>query len=450
MANVYVYSGAAGAGTGADWANAYTTLAAALTAKAAGDDFWVADDHAESQATAMTQTSPGTAASPCRIICVRRSGGSVPPVSADLRTTATITTTGNSNLTLGAGFAYAYGITFNCGTGNNAALLILASNATEWWRLEACALKIVATSSSSQIIVGQLGGSILQSRHELYNTTLSFGAAGQVLNVRGGEFVWEATASAIAGTAPTTLFTCNASTGGVPTARIIGVDLSAVGSSHNLVNIGITGASYNFYFQDCQLGASVAITTGSVSGPGGGKVELVNCDSGNTNYRYYKQDYQGTITQETVIVRSGGATDGTTPVSRKMVSTANSKFYSPLKSGWMSVWIDTTGSSKTITICTVTDNVTLKDNECWIEIEYLGTSSLPLGNFVNDAAADALNAGTNQTTDTSTWTTTGLGTPVKQQLSASFTPQVKGLARARVCLAKASTTVYVDPLPVVT
>jgi hypothetical protein len=63
MANVYVYSGAAGAGTGADWTNAYTTLTAALAAKAAGDDFWVAHDHAETQASALTLTSPGTPAS---------------------------------------------------------------------------------------------------------------------------------------------------------------------------------------------------------------------------------------------------------------------------------------------------------------------------------------------------------------------------------------------------
>ena len=33
-------------GDGSSWTNAYTTLAAACTAKAAGDVFWVADDHA--------------------------------------------------------------------------------------------------------------------------------------------------------------------------------------------------------------------------------------------------------------------------------------------------------------------------------------------------------------------------------------------------------------------
>ena len=36
---------------------------------------------------ANCRVSPGTAASPCRIICVNRAG-TVPPVSADLRATA--------------------------------------------------------------------------------------------------------------------------------------------------------------------------------------------------------------------------------------------------------------------------------------------------------------------------------------------------------------------------
>src|SRR5690349_22531992 len=100
MANVYVYSGAGGAGTGADWANAYTTLGAATAAKAAGDVFWIADDHAETAAAAKTITFPGTAGNPNFAYCALRTGGSVPPVSADLRTTGTITTTGNNAITV--------------------------------------------------------------------------------------------------------------------------------------------------------------------------------------------------------------------------------------------------------------------------------------------------------------------------------------------------------------
>ena len=75
MANWYVWSGAtAGGGTGADWANAYLTLQAAVTGKTAGDVFYVAHDHSQTQASALTITFPGTEAIPNRVYCVNRAG----------------------------------------------------------------------------------------------------------------------------------------------------------------------------------------------------------------------------------------------------------------------------------------------------------------------------------------------------------------------------------------
>lgn len=144
-------------------------------------------------------------------------------------------------------------------------------------------------------------------------------------------------------------------------------------------------------------------------------------------------------------MRTGGASDGTTPISRRMVSTANSKFFSPLVLGPISVWNDTIGSSLTATVEIVTDNVTLTDAECWLEVEYLGTSGFPLSLCVSDRSANILATPANQTTSSATWTTTGLTTPVRQALSVSFTPQEKGPIQARVMLARASTTVYVCP-----
>lgn len=99
----------------------------------------------------------------------------------------------------------------------------------------------------------------------------------------------------------------------------------------------------------------------------------------------------------------------------------------------------------TATIEVITDNVTLTDGECWLEIQYLGTSGVPLGSFLSDAKADVLATAANQTTSSETWTTTGLTTPVKQYLRVTFTPQEKGFVHAVVKLAKASTTVYVCP-----
>lgn len=438
---MYVYSGAAGAGTGADWANAYTTLSAALAAKAAGDDFWVAHDHAESTAGAVTLTSPGTAASPCRIVCVSRAG-STPPVSADLATTATVATTGNNSINY-SGHAYCRGVGFTAGNSTGTASNIFAPSATTCWTFESCSLKCGSTGASGRISSNTGSSSGLRIGIALINTNVEFSAVGQTFAMASADFLWRG-GSLAGSTFPTTLF--SGATVGFPCrATLLGVDLSNLGSGKTIFGIG-DNACHRYTAVDCKLGSSVAIAGGTPPGPGGCEVRAVNCDSADTNYRYYYQDYNGTITQETTIVRSGGASDGTTTFSRKMVTTANSKFYSPLKSDWISFWNETTGSGVTITIPVITDGVTLKDNEAWVEVEYLGTSGFPLGVFASDAAADVLNAGTNQTTDSgSTWTTTGLSSPVKQSLAVTFTPQEKGLVRARVCLAKASTTMYFDP-----
>lgn len=440
MANVYVRSGAAGAGTGADWANAYTTLAAALTAKAAGDDFWVSEDHAETQASALTATSKGTAANPCKIYCVDHSG-SVPPVAADLRTTATITTTGNNSITLN-GFAFVYGIAFIAGSGaTGTASINLSSGSNFDWRMELCSLIISTTGASSRI---QINGGFSSATFNLLlrNCTITFGATGQGFLNQGGRL--EMNGGSVSGEIiPTTIFSGSDL---VPSAyKLSGVDLSAIGSGKNICSVAAS-IMVDLILIDCKLGASVSISTGSVVASGGSRVRVVNCDSANTSYRYFKQTYQGTITHEATIVRTGGATDGTTPISRKMVTTANSKIYSPLESDYVTFWNESL-SAVTVLVPVITDNVTLTDAECWVEVEELGTSGYSLGVTVSDRCTTILTTPANQTTDSSsTWTTTGLTTPVKQLLSVTFTPASKGPVRARVMLAKPSTTVYFDPL----
>src|SRR3990167_8483049 len=62
--------------------------AVASTWGAAGDTFYVADDHTYTYGANTTLTFPGTAASPNKLLCVRVTGGTVPPVSADLKVVA--------------------------------------------------------------------------------------------------------------------------------------------------------------------------------------------------------------------------------------------------------------------------------------------------------------------------------------------------------------------------
>jgi hypothetical protein len=437
MATYYVRSGAGGAGTGADWANAFTTLTLAFSGKAAGDIFYVAGDHAESTASAVTLTAPGSLATPSYVYCVSHTG-TVPPVSADLRTTATVATTGNSQLAI-QGICYWYGITFNCASGANAANFIVGATAGQHIRFVSCNFNHVQTGAGITIIGTQ---SQLNGRLIFDNCTFGFTSTAQTMLPRGCEIIWNNTASAITGgTLPTTLFT-NA---GPAHANVLisGVDLSALGSGKTIAHASYQGA---VKLLGCKLGSSVTISGGPTT-VGTGHIDVINCDSGATNYRTERYRYEGTQTVETTIVRTGGATDGTTPIAWKLVTTANSRWHFPFTSMPMAIWNDTTGGSKTVTVYGIWGGgaVPLND-EIWIEVRYPDSGSFPSSTIATSTKADALAAGTNITADSSTWG----GSTTDFKMEATFTPQMKGPLYIVVRAAKASSTFYIDPKPVVT
>jgi len=442
MANYYVRSAAAGAGDGSTWADAFTTITLALSGKAAGDVFWIADDHAESTAGAVTLTSPGTAGLPCRIICVNTHATEPPTAKA---TSATVTATGTVNLSFAAGFAYCYGITFNCGTGSSTVVLQWSTTAAGW-EMEACKFSVLSSGASSRINVGNSTAGAAQIQVTWRNCTVRFTGVAQGISLRGARFCWWNTATAVdaAGTIPTTLLLPGNQYGGQ--AEIAGVDLVVIDSGNNLVD-GTQAVPHRILVRNCKLGSSFTTMTGTIVGPGGTEVYVENCDSGDTNYKMEHYKYQGSIKQEIVIVRTSGASDGTTPISHKMVTLATGPtLFSPLEGPWMAAWCDSTGA-KTVTVEIVHDSVTaLTDAQVWLEVEYLGDGSFPLSAFANDRVADHFATPADQTASVIAWTTTGITDVNKQKLAVAFTVAEKGPIRARVMLALASKTVYVDPL----
>lgn len=427
MASYYVYSGAAGAGTGADWANAFTTLDGAFSGKAAGDIFYVADDHAQTQASALTLTSPGTVASPCFVYCVLRTGGSVPPVSADLRTTATVTTTGANAITFGSQYVYFYGIIFSAGTG--AVSSNISGDTSGVFVFEMCALRKLGTTGSGTSLSFSNGSCIVR----LINTDLQFGATADAIRA-SGQFTWLG-GTVTGATVPTTsgLF---APTTTPLVAHVEGVDLSPLGSSSILVRTGTVAGS--LLFKDVKLGSSVTVAT--TPNQPNWQVFLIRGDSGDTNYRTEKYHYTGTLTTETTIVRTGGASDGTTPISWKVVTTANSERIYPFECFPISIWNETTGSSVTVTVECRGASIPNLD-ELWMDVEYLGTSGFPQGNFATSGHADLLATGTANTSSSESWG----GSTSSFKLSKAITPQEKGPITVYVKVAKASSTYYIDP-----
>jgi hypothetical protein len=234
------------------------------------------------------------------------------------------------------------------------------------------------------------------------------------------------------------------------------VDFSNFGAAVDLVSAP-QSARAPYVIRNCKLPASWSgnlMNTATFGGlVPGAEISMYNCAAGAVNYAMWLERYAGTIKHEATLVRTGGASDGVTPLSWKMVSNANAGYptsilYSP---DIFPPYNSTTGSSKTLTVEILRDSATnLKDNEVWLEVSYLGSSGQPLGTLITDATADLVTTAADQTTSSVTWTTTGMSNPNKQSLSVTFTPQMAGFFICRVALAKASTTIYVDPKVTVT
>lgn len=403
----------------------------------AGNQIFTASSHAETQSTAMAITYPGTTANPNVDLCVTKT--TVPPVSANITTGATITTTGANNLSIG-GACCIYGQQFSAGTGAVTSTITVAQNGTSnLITLVNCKLIKAGTAGTTTAIT--LGSSSADPKIILDNTTVQFGAAGDSLRIQAVNIIWKNTSSAIAGaTIPTTLFNFNAS----PAISLINaVDLSAMGSGKTLVAASNLGSIVNI--KNCTLGSSVTIAAPSTAS---GTVNIINCDSGATNTRNERYHYTGTQTIETTIVRTGGATDKTTPYSWKIVTTANSKWIMPFESFPMPIWNDVTGSNVTITVYGIWGGGAVPNNDdIWIEVWYMGSSSTPIDTIATLTKADYLATGSALATDTSTWG--GSTTPFKMALTfSSPQPQMKGYIYAIVKAAKPSTTFYIDPKPV--
>lgn len=436
MASYYVYSGAAGAGTGADWANAYTTLSLAVAGKAAGDIFYIAHDHGQSVAASLTITSPGTPALLCQYLSVNRAG-SVPPVSADLRTTSAITTTGASPINMRGSF-YAEGIVFNIGTGASAAVSQFGETGPHTQIYKNCSPKQVTTHATTRLELGaDLGNLIVFD-----NTAVTFGGISQTIRP-ACNFIWKNTASALLGSVPTNLFGFNTSSGVVDgfKALLMGVDLSAMGSGKTIVPATANGSGASFTFVDCKIDAAVTLA-GNPTSPGGVEIDFIRTAGSGINYSQARYRYQGTLTEETTIVRTGGASDGTTPLAWKIVTTANAHWFAPFECPPIAIWNDTTGSAVTATVEGIWGGGAVpNDDEIWCEVEYLGNASFPIASFVNDSKADVLAAAAGQSAGSGTWG----GSTTKFKLNVTFTPQMKGWIFLRVKAAKASSTFYIDP-----
>lgn len=409
-------------------------LIATGTLALAGNTIYVRSDHAETQAASMTiSVGNSTRQVPYKVLCVN-SAGSTPPVAADVTTGATVTTTGANNMFVNA-WMYCVGMTFSVGTGAT-----IASMAVAGGTFINCAFKKLGTSATSAAINIATGTASIVTWD---NTTFTAGASGDGLGI-SGSFLWKNTASAIQGaTIPSPLFVPQ---GIVARMEINGVDLSALGSGKTLFSYSV--GSVRAVFRNCKLGASVTRTSGTLPYYST-DVEFIDCDSGATIYNQTLDNELGTQTVETTIVRTGGATDGTTPIAWKAVTTSVAAYHLPFCMKPLAIWNDTTGANVTVTVYGIWGGGAVPNNDdIWMEVHYHGSASTPQATVnQSNRKATLLTTAAGQASDTSTWG----GSTTKFKMSVTLSspqPQLKGPIYVYIFCGKASSTFYIDPKPV--
>ncbi len=379
------------------WAAPFAHLSSSFVASwgEAGNTFFVASEHAETTAASITFASPGTSAtSPCNVLCVDKTN--VPPGSAT--TGASIATTGASNITLGftvKEWCSYTGISFTAANSTNAGNINLADGPTNFMTFTNCAFTLGGTASAS---VFQF--SLVLAQVVLNNCTFTFGAVGQSITAptsSGGIYIIRGGSMAASGSVPTDLFK-----GVSPLTVLDSVDLGAVNTTLYLPSIN-TGY---LLIRDCKLNASVA-----VYGRAGGittafsTVDVIRSDSSGANYRQERHNAMADLTTETTIVRTSGAQVTGTGVSWNITTASLIAFEFPFESFLVGIQNATTAANVTLTVYGIWKIAALPNNDqIWIEGDYLGSASSPVGTVINNTKANLLASGSPLTADsTSPW-----------------------------------------------
>jgi len=438
MAIYYVRSG----GDIGSFIGSYSSEAALRAAQTLinGDVIYFANDHStETYSTTTTFLDPATPANNQLIYRY-----SVNPLTMALTAGAREATT-TATLEYRGG-SYNYGLTLEVGAGQSASYyLYIGSGGNGSGRsaevFEKCTLKLGTTNISARIApAGDVRGACSVV---LNNCTAHFSNASQAIVPSGPLKI---NGLSFAGTQIISLFKTTQTNSG--SVEISNSDLSTF---TNFVDIG-SQCSIKFKVTNCKPPTNWYTGTLAL-----GNVEIEAFASGTDdhNYQYTFISASGQINQNTgVYLTNGGAsftdTNGAlVPLSLQVISSANASKAFPLKTPWFNVEVPSTGS-KTFSVKIANTVAALKDTEVWLELEYMADSANPMTTNVIDApvvsgtnSLDILAAGTNRTDTAEAWT--GITGEITHTLSKTVTVNQIGWARARVCLAKASTTIYVDP-----
>jgi hypothetical protein len=398
-------------------------------ATAAGDTILVHNAYNKIVAAAVFMFSPANSGqNPIRINCVNNVDDSI-SVGAVFGSTTTLNFSGRG---------YSYGVQYVAQT------TITFNNNSTIWTFESngpTSLVLNQSDTSGTARTFNIGGGGNNVALIVKNAGINLGGVAHLFS--GGyssRFIWKNGKL----TAPNELNTmiyycCN--------LEWEDVDFSAMCTGATARTLFSQSSSGYAIFSRCKIpsGAGFTITLG------GNlyyalKFLMSHCSSANDTYNFLNIDFLGSTIDETTIVRTNGASDGTTPQSWKMISTSNARdLIEGTVSPPITIW-NPDASEKTFTVEGIYDSATnLQNDEVWMELEYPANNTDGLG-AMSRTRVDPVTAAADLTASTVAWTTTGITNVNKFKFAVTVTPGKAGPVTAKIYLAKASTTIYIDPM----
>lgn len=394
-------------GSTVDWAFAtifMEYLAQAMTAEGAGARGLISNNHSESSASPQTfAPTGGTAAAPLYAVVV--SDADTSNFTAVTTPTAQMTTTSNYGIIVNNPL-HVRGMIFNVGTGGSAAHMTCSAYSGSGGLMttfEQCDFRLVNTSTTSVITV--FGGSTTKVAHVIWrDCNIKFASTFQRLAARGGKFEWIGGSVLSGGSSPSELFVTAASLTDTD-ASIEGVDFSNLSSTFDIVDTVSSSAAIRIRMNRCKMpsGWSGKLFETKPTTVTQHRVEMVNCDDGDTNYRIRIEDAYGAL-RESTDVTTGDATDGVTPVSYKIDTTGYAANASHgFEPNYAAVWNDTVGGALSVTLELVANHGSaVTDADVVMRINLPGVSGSSLGTIVDTRPA-LLATPSTLTTSTKAW-----------------------------------------------
>jgi len=392
----YIDSGAGGGnGDGQSLVNASLTIAASFALGAAGDDFFIKDDHNEIFSSNTKLTCPGTTTLPCRLISISDTDVYGEAASAQLTTTVA-----SVDITLD-GCCYCFGIYIAVGDS--------LDNRDYVWTFDGGTIEFLRELSE---IIG--GGRDDYHIEEVYKNL-------EIKTSTGSFSVFQSWVGAGPGLTDNVTYTgftnkklhTNAPVGGA-VIRHKNSDLSMF--NEILGSDNESGAK--FELTRCILHADCVLNTfpDGIS-QGSGYIKMTSCDTGSGYHYFYTENYYGKAFESETIYRDDGDTydpdDSASNFSTEFQPNSNVvEFSNPLSVRICTKKLNLNTGAKSLRFFMMQQGsgtpADLTDKNCILRAIHPDTADTALGvevrSFASGAAKDILDAGVDYTNNSEAWT----------------------------------------------